>query len=354
MDLFCLDTFEKCDESCEVAGSKECFRTMHFDLLDNLFSCLQRKCETQTYFSSRSLNCSNTTRPTVAKTMMFEMFSFMLNTFGPREQSLWLVSQGAIDEAQMIANQWESDFDFYATHRAAFHSKTNHSCGKWRINLTSAFSAQNAEAPRVENARTTCDPLVDKYSEYSINRKWDAGLLLALTFLYFACAVVFFAASKDKEPQLHFECTFVRRGSLVIGLFMSGMIYVGSLHLYRASLGSTEGDGLVFTRWRGVYLFLTYVCAHGSLLIALPRNRGAVDTTRRQAQARANAGAASHAGDGECCSGRCWIWVLKAELWDATENCFGSSWLSWKSWTLSSNSTQSQPLRPPPTSTRWR
>ena len=328
MDLFCLDTFEKCDENCEVAGSKDCFRTMHLDLMDRLFSCLQRKCETQNYFQSRSLNCSNTTRPTVAKAMMVKIFSAMLNDFGPCRSSdncnrQSLISQAAIDEAERIRIQWESDFDYYVTHRAAFHSKTNHSCGKWRINLTSAFSAQNTGAPRRENARTTCDPLIDMHSEYSTNRMWEAGLLLAFTFLYFACAVVFFAASNDKEPRLHFECTCVRRGSLAIGLFMSGMIYVGSLHLYRAALNSTEEDSLVFTRWRGVYLFLTYLCAHGSLLVALPRNRGAVDTMRRQGQARANTGTAIHARNGGCCGVCCAnLAVLQAELWDATGKLF--------------------------------
>lgn len=91
--------------------------------------------------------------------------------------------------------------------------------------------------------------------------------MFAIVTAYFTVVVMVCEGQTDlQRPQ--YACSAFHVCSFAIGLFMAALVYIGSLHILRDFLANDDPVSSGVQRgWRALYLFVSYGCVHGSLLV---------------------------------------------------------------------------------------
>ena len=181
------------------------------------------------------------------------------------------------------------------------------------------------------NSNTTCDTTKQTYARTTSKAKFNSTILMSCVFALFSCAILFFGNFKT----FHFHLSIVRVGSCIVGLLMSALVYIGSLHLYWSSIGNpVQTDADLQMTWRALYLIASYMCLHGGLLVLVPKvggdgGDGGVDKSKDQSASTDQDGVCSACGSTTCCRrGSCcfksmsFIHAFKEQFWDASGSYF--------------------------------
>tara|TARA_B110000090_G_scaffold8694_1_gene8960 strand:- start:164 stop:2179 length:2016 start_codon:yes stop_codon:yes gene_type:complete len=169
----------------------------------------------------------------------------------------------------------------------------------------------------------TCDITKHTYSLEKISMSFNSTALVLLVLAAFGCAVPIFGDYKT----LYFHLSPVRVGCCIVGLLMSLLVYVGSLHLYWSSIDNpVKSDAALQMMWRALYLVISYMCLHGGLLVLVPTVAAVNGDQNKQQTAAVDQDLfCSSCGNATCCRRGSYCFKtlhflksLKEELWDAS------------------------------------
>jgi hypothetical protein len=265
LDQACLGSFRKCRyEDCAPRPDR-CTMDEQTVLMSKVLQCLQDKCT-----PGQERNCSNVrNRPEDATMMVVALYQKALQYIA----GSGTLGQDVIEMYCGFVEQVEAIYTRYAQLGAAALMTMNNNtlCEDWRVSST-GFNTTPSAPPQVKTAYATqplsCDPTKEFYLQASTSEYLDASPLLACFVLYMTCLVMSFGRL-NKKKKIRCQFSPVRLGSFTIGIVMSALIYIGSIHLHRG--GAKSIDSAMHVTWRSLYLFISYVCAHGSLLVVAPR-----------------------------------------------------------------------------------
>ena len=164
------------------------------------------------------------------------------------------------------------------------------------------------------SAKVTCDIKIQTYTRTVSVKQFNSTLMMSLLFAIFSCSILLLG----NYESFHFHFSAVRVGSCIVGLLMSSLVYIGSLHLYWSSRNNPlQSDADVQMTWRAFYLIVSYMCLHFGLLVIVPAAEVAVDEKKKN-------GSDSSATDHQAASpSRCLnilysVKAIKEQFWDAS------------------------------------
>ena len=185
----------------------------------------------------------------------------------------------------------------------------------------------HSDAPQWSNI--TCDSTKQTYQRTTTHTSFNSVILVSLVFALFGSFIALFGGFES----FHFQWSVVRVGCCIVGLLMSSLVYIGSLHLYWSSIEkSVQHEADLQMGWRTLYLVISYMCLHGGLLVLVP-NVAADDGdrgTHKSATVATNQDLiCSLCGNATCCRrGSCCFKTLhffksfKDSFWDASGTYF--------------------------------
>ena len=171
----------------------------------------------------------------------------------------------------------------------------------------------------------TCDIKKQTYTRTTTTKSYNSAVMMSIVVAVFSCSIMLLG---DYE-SFHFHLSGVRVGCCIVAFVTSSLVYVGSLHLHWSSQNNpTPTDATAQKIWRAFYLFISYVCVHGGLLVLVDVDRSKVVAKDKDKQTL------TRDQDFKCCnktwckSDSCCGKVLyfgdsfKKEFWDASGKFF--------------------------------
>ena len=311
LDIFCLDTFRECNTIDCTVSSNECFKNKIVESIRNWKRCGIEKCLEQKTFNTTW--CANIDDQTMADEILDKQFPAVVVQIQKND----MVNQEAID---LLSSK---------IRRASQYLSEAMAIGSDNCTAVPNDDHIDASVNSNSNSNITCDSSKQSYTRTTTaNPTFNSAVMMSLVFVLFCCSIVFFG---DFE-SFHFHLSIVRVGCCIVGLLMSSLVYIGSLHLYWSSIGNpVQTDADLQMTWRALYLVVSHMCLHGGLLVVVSNvgvGVGGGPSKDRSATVD-QGGLCTVVGSTACCRrGSCcfktvaFIRSLKEEFWDASGSWF--------------------------------
>ena len=265
-DVICADLFRECDIIDCTIPSNTCFKSATVARLQEWRVCAKQECKQTPTFQYKYPYDPNW----CTKINDQQVIDKVLPTI--KKQLVKAVEVKAID--QMTLDLMSATLDRFGVYLLEAGSSNLGQC-------PSAPNVQNSGATNT-NTSITCDITKQTYTSKTVESTFNSIPMLSLVFAVFCGAVVVFG---DYE-SIHFHLSAVRLGCFVVGLLMSILIYIGSLHLYWSSRNNPlPRDAHVQLTWRAFYLVISYMCLHGGLLVIVGSDASFVDEEQNTKEA---------------------------------------------------------------------
>ena len=260
IDLFCDNLFQKCDLVDCSPTPDLCQRAIVATSIDSFLQCAIEKCSEENYLKDK--NCSSIpANHRNASRALSSMYEYLMNSvetvYDPR----------FISTSKLLVAHIAGILETYNPLELPGHLLAMGRCKQWDIaNLTHKY-AERIPGGNI-SGNLTCDPSAEDIESTHTNSDFNSGGLLAGALVYLSILCIIFGRNFQS-----FNCktSSIHVGSFFIGLFMAALVYIGSLHIYRDAQDNPDKKSReVQLLWRDFYLFVSFVCVYGSLLILSP------------------------------------------------------------------------------------
>ena len=181
-------------------------------------------------------------------------------------------------------------------------------------NIGTCAMSTDEDSDALMNATVTCDIKIQTYTRTTNAKQYNSTLMMSLLVAIFSCSILLLG----HYESFHFHFSTVRVGSCIVGLLMSSLVYIGSLHLYWSSRNNPlQSDADVQMIWRAFYLIVSYMCLHFGLLVVVPAAEVVVDEKRENGS---DSSATDHqdANPSRCLNILYSVKAIKEQFWDAS------------------------------------
>jgi len=267
LDITCNAQFRKCRDTDCMPPPDQCFTDAQSRLVDNIVQCVSTKC-TENAFANTT-QCNSITASSLAQSSRLIWDTVKEHITGTLTNSDGTVNTEAVNAFQSFCDLIVYYFDQRVTNQDVPLIPMEQ-CNAWTVDLLNTDVESNINTFNVSNTNrnVTCIPSITQFEENRSVPRWDSGILLGCSTIYFTMAVMLFG--KD-YTHLHIQCTVVRSGSFITGILMSFLIYVGATHLaLDANANPNKSSRQAQSLWRILYLIVSFLCLYGSCLVIVP------------------------------------------------------------------------------------
>jgi hypothetical protein len=313
IDIICHESFRKCRTTDCLVVPSTCLDDIKFSLVTSMTSCMKQQCKQN---GKGDDICDSIDAPSVSSFLrqagvkLNDVFDDWINT-------------GSKDAAIIYA------FDFVAS---AFDQTTNNektttskeNCNEWRTDHDAT-----SDSSEMISTNTSCNPAIKRIKTIDETLSLNSGVLWTCIVFYFTFVVM---TMGENYNDLKFRFTIVRIGCFLATVLMSLLVYIGSFHLYSAAMAPSNADiQFAYLVWQAMYLFVSFLCFFGGLMIIAPSDD--IDNTISRSKKITSFSKTTKGSDVKCCDfcSCCTVFFMKsvnlvmagkAQFWDASGEFF--------------------------------
>ena len=267
VDSFCHDSFRKCRVADCSQLPAACLKEIKLSSFQTAVECIKK-------------TCNNDGNNDAADCNAIDDASFARNTKEAGSRIAEFIYEGSSMGFSDMTGTIEYVFNRLtvpdeqapASQNARGTSVSKENCNDWHIDLASSDTPTSENSSIISSTNITCDPSKSTFERTEENQLFDSRILLASVLLYFMSIVM---AMGKNYHTLKFRCTPVRIASLLVVILMAALMHIGSIHLHNAATAKLQNSDSQSIRnaqlvWRGVYLFVSFLCFSGGLLLVAP------------------------------------------------------------------------------------